>query len=111
MWQSISTRKVQLSPGFVLGALIENVPSALMKKFVKVDYAGMPNIIINKMLIPELLQENFTSANLVSETKKFFQDNKYKENLFRGYEEIKNNLGETGASIRAATIIVRAFQK
>ena len=41
----------------------------------------------------------------------FFQDNKYQELLFKGYKEIKNKLGENGASTRAAKIIVRTFQK
>ena len=78
-----------------------------MKKFVKVKYAGMPNIILNKPLVPELLQENLTSEKIINETKRFFNDSNYKTNLFDGYKKIINELGNPGASQRAAEIIIK----
>ena len=79
----------------------------LMKKFVKVKYAGMPNIILNKPLVPELLQENLTSEKIINETKRFFNDINYKANLFDGYKKIINELGGPGASQKAAEIIIK----
>ena len=78
----------------------------LMKKLVKVPYAGIPNIIYNEQLVPELLQENFTATNLIKETKRFFNDSTYRKSLFDGYEIIKSKLGSLGASARAAKIIL-----
>ena len=77
----------------------------LMKKFVKVKYAGMPNIILNEPLIPELLQENLTSEKIINETKHFFSDINYREKIFNGYKKIISELGGPGASQKAAKII------
>ena len=78
----------------------------LMQKMVKVEYAGMPNIIMNARLVPELLQKNLNSKNLIYETKRFFQDTTYKAKMLAGYKKIRNRLGEKGASRRTAEIII-----
>ena len=78
-----------------------------MKKFVTVKYAGMPNIILNKPLIPELLQENLTSEKIIMETKRFFNNTNYRNVLFSGYKKIIVELGEPGASSRAAKLIMK----
>ena len=71
-----------------------------------VRYAGMPNIILNKELVPELLQNNFTSPNLIKMTKKYFKHEHYRRSLACGYEKIVNSLGAPGASKRAAEVII-----
>jgi len=78
----------------------------LMKKFVKVKYAGMPNIIMDELIIPELLQENYTVNNLIIETKPFFDSPAYQQKLLDGYQKIKFKLGKPGASARAAKYII-----
>ena len=78
----------------------------LMKKFVKVQYAGIPNIIINKMIIPELLQNSFTPRNLIYETKQLLTDTKKRDALFKGYQNIKIKLGKRGAAKKAAQLIL-----
>ena len=78
----------------------------IMKNFVKVKYAGMPNIILDKPLIPELLQQNLTTEKIIIETKRFFNDTKYRDNLYNGFKHIISELGEPGASKRAANLII-----
>lgn len=78
----------------------------LMQKVVKVEYAGMPNIILNKKLVPELLQNNLNAKNLIKETKRFFKDTSYQTKMLLGYEKIRTSLGKGGASKRAAEIII-----
>ena len=78
----------------------------LMKKFVQVDFAGMPNIIANKLIIPELLQEDYSVNNLVNETKQFFNNASHQKKLLDGYKKIKSMLGEPGASARAAEHVI-----
>ena len=78
----------------------------LMKKFVQVEFAGMPNIIMNQEIIPELLQENYTVSNLVSQTKDFFNNVSYQKKLLDGYQKIESRLGRSGASARAARCVI-----
>ena len=77
-----------------------------MKKFVQVKYAGMPNIIMNQLIIPELLQDMCTPKNLVDATKKIINNQVEKETLLEGYQNIRKRLGESGASLRAAKYII-----
>ncbi len=78
----------------------------LMKNLIKVPYAGIPNIIYDNKLIPELLQKNFNSINLINETKRFFNNSSYRQSLFNGYKIIQSRLGRSGGSKRAAKIIL-----
>ena len=80
----------------------------LMKKFVQVKYAGMPNIIMNELVVTELLQENYTVNNLIKETKDFLNNAYHQKKLFEGYKKIKNKLGQPGASARAAKYIINS---
>ena len=100
-----------------LEAVLLNVPIALvyktswvswrlMKKFVQVKYAGMPNIVMDELIIPELLQENYTVNNLIMETKNFFNSPSDQKKLLDGYQKIKFKLGKPGASARAAKYII-----
>ena len=73
---------------------------------IKVKFAGMPNIIMNQPIIPELLQKKLTSENLIVETKRFFNDKSYQSKMQSAYKNIKNALGRCGASKRAAEIII-----
>ncbi len=83
----------------------------IMKRFVKVKFAGMPNIILGQHLIPELLQENLTSEKIINETKRFFTDTSYRDRLYGGYKSIISELGEPGASRRAANLIINYSKK
>ena len=82
-----------------------------MKNFIKVKYAGMPNIILDKPLIPELLQENLTTEKIIVETKRFFNDTTYRDNLYNGYKDIMKQLGGPGASNRSANLIINYVKK
>ena len=69
----------------------------------------MPNIILNREIMPELLQNDLTPENLVRTTKLFFSDKSFRDNLFNGYEEIITTLGGAGASKRAAQSIMNGL--
>ena len=71
----------------------------------------MPNIILDSPLIPELLQENLTPEKIIIETKRFFNDTMYRKSLFAGYKNILKELGEPGASNRAANLIINYTKK
>ena len=78
----------------------------LIKRFVQVDFAGMPNIIMNDSIVPELLQENYTVSNLINETKEFFHNPSYQKKLLDGYQKVKSKLGKPGASARTAKHVI-----
>ena len=81
----------------------------IIKFLTNIRFAGMPNIILNREIMPELLQNDLTPENLVRTTKLFFSDKSFRDNLFKGYEEIIKTLGGAGASKRAAQSIMNGL--
>ena len=101
-----SLESVMFNTPFILVYKTSPLSWFLMKKYVKVKYAGMPNIIINQPLVPELLQESFSCKNLILETKTLLNSQKNMSRLLQGYDIIRKKLGATGASKRAAQCIL-----
>ena len=72
-------------------------------KFVK--YISLVNLIMGKMIVKELIQKEFNPESLKKELNKLLNDNQYRNNMLEGYIELKNKLGSTGASEKAAQLI------
>ena len=78
----------------------------LAKALVNVTYAGLPNLLAGKEVVPELLQYNMNAKNIAEKAIYFLEK---KDRLKQMKEELKNirySLGEQGASKRTAEIIV-----
>jgi lipid-A-disaccharide synthase len=77
----------------------------LAKRLVNVKYISLVNLILDKMLVRELIQEEFNEANLVKELTAIL-DEKRRSDLQNGYVLLKEKLGNAGASARAAELMV-----
>ncbi|MFN7710718.1 MAG: lipid-A-disaccharide synthase [Holosporales bacterium] len=44
----------------------------IIRRMVKIPYVGLPNILLNREVVPELLQEKCTAENLAHEVRKLF---------------------------------------
>lgn len=81
-------------------------PTWLMAKLlVKIPYIGLVNVVAGKKIVPECVQFQATPEHIASQLRKIITDEiriaVIKENL----RDVKNILGEPGASQRAAEII------
>jgi lipid-A-disaccharide synthase len=47
---------------------------ALARRFVSVEFAGMPNLIAGREIVPELLQSGFTAAHIVTKLSPLLED-------------------------------------
>jgi lipid-A-disaccharide synthase len=77
----------------------------LAKRLVNVKYISLVNLILDKTLVTELIQEAFNEENLVKELG-LILENKKREELKEGYVLLKEKLGNAGASARAAKLMV-----
>lgn len=73
---------------------------------VKVDFASLVNLIMNKEVVKELIQYDFNKENLTKELDNIL-DEKHREQILSDYEELHQKLGGKGASKRAAKLMVR----
>lgn len=76
--------------------------------FVKVPYAGMANIIAGKKIIPEMLQGDAKPEIISQEILRQLQDDAYFRQIQSDLDAVREKLGEEGASLRAAELILGA---
>lgn len=81
----------------------------IAKQIVKLDYISLVNLIMNREVVKELIQDDFTSKHLKTELDNILDSTKRKDLLF-SYKELKTKLGGVGASQRTAKQIVKSFQ-
>ena len=71
-------------------------------KLMKIKNFSIVNILAGKKIIPELIQRNFTAANLLDETRKILGSERVRSAIKAEYEKIRLLLGENIASDKAA---------
>ena len=71
-----------------------------------VKYISPVNLLLNKMLIPEFIQEDFKAEKIFNAALKILEDNSTKEDINLGYERLKYKLGKPGVTDRASKDIL-----
>lgn len=74
---------------------------------IKVKYISLVNLIMNKPVVKELIQDDLTADNIKNELNQLLRNPKRQKRLLEDYDELKYRLGNEGASDRAANIIVQ----
>ena len=79
----------------------------IMKQFfLKIKWASLPNLILNKEAIKEYIQMNMTFKNIKNELHRLFYEEEYRERIINDYKKLRILLGECGSSARAAKKMV-----
>lgn len=76
------------------------------KRIIKIPYISLVNLITNRPVVKELLQNELTKEHLKTELTIILTKEKRTE-LISEYREIKTQLGNAGASKRAARLMVQ----
>jgi lipid-A-disaccharide synthase len=69
-----------------------------------VRYFSLVNLIANREIIPELLQDAVTPEAITEHLRVMLEDTSYRKNIMRGLAEVTEKLGEPGCAKRAAGI-------
>jgi lipid-A-disaccharide synthase len=77
----------------------------LGKRLVRVAHIGIVNVIADKRICPEFIQDAATPSNLAAALIPLLDDSPERIGMLRGFEEVKALLGQGGAAAHAATII------
>jgi lipid-A-disaccharide synthase len=70
--------------------------------FVRTRTYSIVNILADSKIIPELIQKDFTSDNLVKETQRILRSEETRAEMKERFREIRQSLGEQKASQNAA---------
>ena len=83
---------------------------SMMRRFVKTHCVSLVNIIADHLAVKELLMHFLTADNLHRELNWLIFNQNYRQRVFNAYADVKNQLGEAGASKRAAYKMVEFLE-
>jgi len=84
----------------------------IAKRVIKVKYISLVNLIMNRPVVKELIQNDLTEHNLKHELQELLKNEKRIDELKRDYAELKRILSEGGnASENAAKVIIDFLSK
>lgn len=74
----------------------------IARRLVNIKYISLVNLVMDKVIVQELIQDDFNAKNLKSALSPLLNDESARNQLINQYRELKKALGDTGASERAA---------
>ena len=82
----------------------------LGRPFVHVERYAMPNLVAGRLVVPELIQADFTPERVAAEALSLLENGARAEAMRRDLAEVRLKLGGPGASQRAAAIVTRLLE-
>jgi lipid-A-disaccharide synthase len=79
--------------------------------FLRVKWIGLVNLVAGRSVVPELLQDEATGQRLYEEALRILEDPAAYAEMKRSLAQVRDALGEPGASVRAAEVIVTACRE
>jgi lipid-A-disaccharide synthase len=77
----------------------------IAKRIITLKFISLVNLIMDKEVVTELIQNDFTKTNLKKELTKILDEN-HREKLFLDYFDLEKKLGGKGASAKTAKLIL-----
>ena len=88
-----------------------NLSFEIGKRLVNVKYIGLPNLIMDKAVVKELVQYDFTVENIKTELNELINNQNYRQRIIADYNQLHGMLGGIGASQRLAEFLVNDAAK
>jgi len=83
---------------------------AIARRIVDVKYIGLPNLILDREIVTELIQNDLTPAKLKQNLEALLSDTEVRNRLEENYNLLRKKLGGPGASARTATLLLSDLQ-
>ncbi|MCS6916197.1 MAG: lipid-A-disaccharide synthase [Chitinophagales bacterium] len=82
----------------------------IARRLVRVPYISLVNLIVNRPLVRELIQQQMEASNIAAELHRLINDAAYRSEQLSGYDALRKLLGEAGASERAASHVLQCAE-
>lgn len=86
---------------------VSPLTATLAKPLVRTPFFAMVNLIAERQVVPELVQDDFTPDRVAREALRLLQDPNARATVRTGLAEVRKRLGPRGAVDRAADAIAR----
>jgi lipid-A-disaccharide synthase len=82
---------------------------ALARRLVKVPFIAMPNLLLGRSLVPELVQDDAEPGRMAAELRAILGDDARRAAMSAGFAEIRRLLVRPGAADRAAILALETM--
>tara|TARA_R110001592_G_scaffold363383_1_gene686675 strand:- start:11870 stop:12976 length:1107 start_codon:yes stop_codon:yes gene_type:complete len=82
---------------------------AIGMQLIKVAYASLVNIIVDREVVKELIQGEYVSQSVETELRGILEDGPKREKVLEGYEELRGLIGNKKASQETARLIIESL--
>jgi lipid-A-disaccharide synthase len=86
------------------------ITSWVAKRFIKVPFIGLVNLVAGERVIPELIQNDVTPDRLAHEALEILEGGQKRENMIEKLGIVRERLGRGGASERTARIAMEMLK-
>ena len=76
----------------------------VLSRLINIQYISLPNILTNSNIVPELLQDEVNSANIVAEVNKWLSDKARRDAFYMRSRAVHQKLKRNSASLAADVI-------
>lgn len=87
---------------FVMVYRVAELSWKLGRRLVKVDRFAMPNLIAERDVVPELVQDEFTAQRLVSEMKRLLAEGRERSAMIARFGDIRHRLSAETSNLQAS---------
>lgn len=85
-----------------------NISYQIAKRLIKIKYISLVNLIMDKLIVTELIQDELNATNLIKELNLLLNNQTHQQQLKADYQELYEKLSKGGhASDQAAKIIIQ----
>jgi len=81
---------------------------ALLRPFIKPPFMGLPNLIAQQQLVPELLQSEVTVAKIVTELQKYIENTELRQQVSEQFQQLHQKL-RVDSNQRIAQLLLDNF--
>ncbi len=89
----------------LVGYKMNGLTYVIARRLVRVRYISLVNLILDREVVKELIQKDFTKKKISAELEPLLYSEQHRKQMMDAYELLKKKLGTGGASQRAAAII------
>ncbi|WGH77025.1 lipid-A-disaccharide synthase [Tenacibaculum tangerinum] len=86
-----------------------NISYQIAKRIITLKYISLVNLIMDREVVKELIQNDFTKQNLQHELEQILEQ-EHRQKMFLSYFDLEQKLGGKGASAKTAKLIVAGLK-
>lgn len=83
----------------------------IARALIKIHFISLVNLIMDREIVKELIQENCTPQKISIELKQLLYDQNYRKTMLDNYVILDEKMGKAGASAKTAELMIGYLQK